>query len=387
MKTLKQLSTMVLMLLTASSAHAKYKTEYISEQLSVKLPVSQLTSLRNDNEIVIPASYHPLGDELVAVLNLPQGASAENPVPVCAIIHGSGGLFKEEAPGDSCSDELENTYQDLSDQLFAQGIATILPSSFYSRDERFCEDNDSDYIVYGAPPFFNPGDVVARNTSYKIRRVAVRTMDMLATMSFVCDLDEVDCNNSCMIGTSNGGTSILAYNAQSLPTDLLEFLDDAKREFEYNSTRAKRNTAFANFPDLAISVEQLQQDLADRPLPEFAQLVSPGCSMRDLVQHIDPYDEEDPFSLTQLYYPAGNTSLHFEVGTNDGVPDECYIEAGPSEGDREFQARYFEQQMNISPQDSQYNVHIHQGGGHSLLRDDDYSGEILQRLDDLVSNW
>ena len=348
----------------------------------VKTPT--LVTQRNGDEYLVPASYHPLGNELVAVIHIPQDASAQNPVPGCAIIHGSGGLFKEVQPGQSCSEDVENTYQNLSDQLFSLGIATIMPASFYSRDPRFCEDNDDDYLAYGAAPFFNPGDVLARDDSYKIRRVAVRTMDMLATMSFFCDLEQVDCSRSCMVGTSNGGTSIMAYNAQSLPTDLLEFMADEKRDFEYNSTRAKRELAFANFPALTVSSDALQQDLNNRPLPLFAQLVSPGCSMRDLVQHIEPGNENSPWSLSQLYYPAGDSRLHFEVGTSDSVPKECYVDAPNGDGDRELHARYVEQQLNILPQDSQYNVHIHQGGPHSLLSDD-YSGVILQRLNDLVS--
>ena len=275
----------------------------------------------------------------------------------------------------------------IVDQLFAQGVATIMPSSFYSRESRFCEDNDADYLAFANSPFFKPGDIHDRDDSYKIRRVAIRTMDMLATMSFFCDLEQVDCSRSCMVGTSNGGTSIMAYNAQSLPTDLLEFMADEKREFEYNSTHAKRNTAFANFPALTVSPITLQYDLTHRPLPEFAQLVSPGCSMRDLVQNIKPDEEEDPFALNQLYYPAETTSLHFEVGTTDNVPNECYLAAPNGDGDRETQARYFEQHMNVAPQDSQYNIYVHQGGPHSLLSDDGYSGVILQRLDDLVSNW
>ena len=347
-------------------------------------PVNAQDKVRNENEFLIPAEYHPLGNELVAVLHLPEGASAENPVPGCAIIHGSGGLFRENDPGQACSQTLESTYQNLSDRLNTQGVATILPSSFYSRDERFCEDNDSDYLAYGAAPFFNGDDPISRDTSYKIRRVAVRTMDMMATMNFFCDLAEVDCSQSCMVGTSNGGTSILGYTAQSLPKDLLAFMGDEKRPFEYNSTHQKRLTAFANFPELAVSPATLQNELTERPLPNFAQLVSPGCTMRDLVPDIEPGNENLPFGLDELYYPAGTTELTFEVGTDDGVPDECYIASG--EGLREVQARHFEQESNINPADSRYIVEVHQGGPHSLLRADGYQDIILDRLDDLMQS-
>lgn len=351
-----------------------------------------LNTQRNDSEILIPAKYHPLGNELIAVLHLPEGASANNPVPGCAIIHGSGGLFKEveieeeEDLGQPCMEQVESVYQNLSDHLIAQGIATILPSSFYSRDNRFCEDNEEQYLQYAGAPFFNGNDTVARDDHYKIRRVTVRTMDMLATMNFFCDLAEVDCSQSCMVGTSNGATSIMSYSAQSLPKDLLEFMDDEKRPFEYNSAHQKRNDAFANFPALTISPITLKYNLTHRPLPNFAQLVSPGCSLRDLVPDIEPGNENHPFALSELYYPANDTELTFEVGSLDDVPDECYTAAPQGDGLREVQARYYEQQSGINANDSRYIVEIHQGGDHGLLSDDDYSETILDRLDDLIFN-
>jgi dienelactone hydrolase len=338
-------------------------------------------SPRNTNEIIIDAQYHPMGEELVAVLHLPQGATAENPVPGCAIIHGSGGLFKEDEPGQQCSDQVENTYAELSSQLLGQGIATILPSSFYSRDERFCEDNDNDYIGYAAAPFFNGDDTVSRSSSYKRRRVAIRAMDMMATMSYLCDLEQVDCSKTCMVGTSNGGTSILSYAAQSLPQDLLDYMNDQKRTFESNYSHGARTDAFENFPALAVSNETLHEQLTERPLPVFAQLISPGCSMRDMVPDIEPGEENHDFGLNELYYPAGETELTLEIATNDGVPDECYIDSG--EGLREIQARYFEQESDIEPDESRYIIEQHIGGKHSLLRSE-YEETIKARLDSLV---
>lgn len=340
---------------------------------------------RTDNEFIIPGSYHPLGNELVAVLNFPEGASAQNPVPGCAIVHGSGGLFRENEANEDCSDELESTYQNLNDQLNAAGVATILPSSFYSRNSKFCEDNSDEFIQHAPSPFFNGNDPVARDDSYKIRRVAIRTMDMLATMNFFCDLEEVDCSKSCMVGTSNGATSILGYSAQSLPKDLLEFMDDEKRPFEYNSTHQKRNTAFANFPNLTISPITLKYNLTHRPLPNFAQLVSPGCTMRDMVPDIEPDAEVLPFGLDELYYPAGTTELTFEVGTLDNVPSECYTAAPNGDGLREIQARHFEQNSGIAANDSRYLIEVHQNADHGLLQDDAFSEEILDRLDVLVN--
>jgi len=342
----------------------------------------ELIAQRNQNEFLIPGEYHPLGNELIAVINFPQGASAQNPVPGCAIIHGSGGLFKENDPGQHCSQDIENNYQAINDLLNSKGIATILPSSFYSREPRFCEDNDSDYLAFASAPFFNGNDVVSRNTSYKIRRMAVRTMDMLATMRFFCDLDQVDCSNACMVGTSNGASSIMAYSAQSIAQDLPAFMDDAKRPFEYNSDQTKRNDAFENFPELTVSPITLNYQLTHRPTPNFAQLISPGCTMRDIVPDIEPGNENLPFGLNELYYPQAGTELTFEIGTADDTPDECY-----NNGFREVQARYFEQESGIAPMDSRYILEIHQDGIHNLLDDEGpHSSTILQRLSDLADS-
>ncbi|NQZ07964.1 MAG: alpha/beta hydrolase [Algicola sp.] len=369
----------ILVTTTATAYKAKYTTTTNVIPSQPKTP-PVLVAQRNQNEFLIEGKYHPLGNELVAVIHFPEGASADNPVPGCAIVHGSGGLFRENDPGQSCSQQLESNYQLLNNQLIAKGIATILPSSFYSRDERFCEDNDSDYLEFATAPFFNGNDPIQRDSEYKNRRVAIRAMDMLATMRFFCDLDQVDCEQACMVGTSNGGTSIMSYTAQSITDDLSAFMDDDKRPFESNSAHDKRTDAFANFPPLTVSPITLKYQLTHRPLPSFAQLISPGCTMRDIVPDIEPGEENLPFALNELFYPAGDTQLTFEVGTDDGVPDECY-----QGGFREIQARYFEQQSGINANDSQYMIQVHPEGEHNLLDDDEpHRAEVLERLDNLV---
>lgn len=369
----------ILVTTNTSGYKAKYSTTTHVIPPQPKEP-PPLIAQRNQNEFLIDGKYHPLGNELVAVINFPEGASANNPVPGCAIVHGSGGLFRENDPGQSCSQQLESNYQRLNDQLIAKGVATILPSSFYSRDERFCEDNDNDYLAFATAPFFNGNDPIQRNSEYKNRRVAVRAMDMLATMRFFCDLEQVDCEKACMVGTSNGGTSIMSYTAQSIAEDLPAFIDDEKRPFESNSAHATRSDAFANFPPLTVSPITLKYQMTHRPTPRFAQLISPGCTMRDIVPDIEPEDENLPFGLNELFYPAVGIELTIEVGTDDSTPDECY-----QNGLREVQARYFEQENGINVNDSRYMIQIHQDGEHNLLDDDEpHSVDVLQRLDTLV---
>jgi dienelactone hydrolase len=345
----------------------------------------ELVEQRNENEFLIDGKYHPMGHELVAVIHFPEGASAENPVPGCAIVHGSGGLFKEVGLNQQCSENIENAYDEINEILLNKGVATILPSSFYSRNNKFCQDTENsegdDYIVHGDAPFFNGDDVVARTDEYKRRRVAIRAMDMLATMTFFCDLEEVDCSKSCMVGTSNGATSILSYAAQSLPQDLIDFMDDDKRPFESNNSHGARNDAFENFPALNVGNITLAYQLKHRPLPTFAQLISPGCSMRDMVPDIEPGAENHPFGLDELYYPAATTQLTFEVGTADSIANECYINSGF--GLRETQARFFEDESGIAPNLSQYIVQEHDEGVHNLLRSE-FEDEIKDRLETLV---
>lgn len=346
------------------------KESSASEEVNQNSPPS-LVAQRNENEFLINGKfYHPLDNDLVAVVNLPEGASAENPVPGCAIFHGSGGLFKEDSPGQSCKDDIESSFQLLVDQLKTAGVATVLPSSFYSRDKRFCEDNNNNYIAFGAEPFFEAGAVnKTKDNKYFYRRVATRTIDALATMKFMCDLKEIDCNRTCMIGTSNGGTTIMSYVANGLETHLPGFLGDSQRPQEPNYEFANRTERLANYPKSKVDLSQLA---TNRPLPKFAHIISPGCSLRKLVPVTKP---DDVLNDEDLYYPEDGVLLSLEIGTNDSVPTECY-----NGGIREIQAKKYELKHGISDADSRYKIYTHQGGEHSLL-----SGSFSKTITDRIA--
>lgn len=312
-------------------------------------------------EVLIDASHHVLGESLRAVVRLPVGATAEAPAPVCIVVHGSGGLFKENLPGESCSNDLEDNFQGLFDLLEGLGVASVAPSSFASREARFCEDNDDNYLQFAPAPFFNVGDgAPKRDDFYKIRRVIIRTLDLLAATRYACSLAEVDCDKLCFVGASNGGTTMMSYLANNLSRHLVEFTDPSTmREHESNASFADRQIALQNFPSLPLS---LGSQIAGRTLPRFVHAISPGCSLRELVPTIAPDDVDfDPIlHLNDLYYPQAPTELQLEIGTADNVPDACY-----NGGIRQLQAEAFETLSGIAS--SRYLVTTHWAAGYDLL--------------------
>ena len=325
----------------------------------------------------VPGSLHPLGTPLVAAVALPEGASPDAPVPACLVVHGSGGLFRDgPAAGAPCAAEVQGVYRELMDLLAAEGVAAVAPSSFYSRDERFCDDRD--FLDYAPPPFFPAGTASERkerDDGYKIRRHSVRALDLLAAARAAAAMPEVDGTRLCMIGTSNGGSAILGYAAQDLERHLVEFLTLAPRDYENaaNQDFEERSAALASFPP---PPADLAAQLAARPLPRFAQPVAPGCTLRELIPDVEP---DEALRDSDLYYPAGDVALHLELGLRDSVVERCAVAVG--DGLRERQARAYEDRAGVDP--SRYLVHTHDGE-HDLLQDAVTGPAIRARLVELV---
>jgi len=345
------------------------------------LPAQQsLAGSASRNTIIIDSAWHTLNEPLIAVLSLPAGASAANPVPGCLIAHGSGGLFREDQAGEPCSTEpanMERNFRELADLFDANGVASIAPSSFVSRDARFCEDNDDDFFQFVPPPFYNPGDGVPDrdDDKYKIRRITIRNLDLLATMNYFCSLEMVDCSRTCQVGTSNGGSAVFSYSANDLQRHLMEYLDTStQRVHESSSDFSERQQAFANFPTVS---NELQQQLENRTLPRFTDAISPGCSLRKLIPTIAPDDNDfDPTQhLNDLYYPNDPIELHLEVGSEDDTPDACH-----GTGIRAHQAQAYEDILNIT--NSRYLVEIYPGADHNLLGE--VGEEIHVKLEQLM---
>jgi len=333
--------------------------------------------------INVPAELHALNQPIIAILNIPPTASASRPVPACLILHGSGGLFSEGEVGENCDTSVNNithNYNELIDLFNNIGVASLAPSSFVSRDSRFCEDNDEDYFQFVAPPFHNPGDgIPVRDKYYKMRRVVVRTLDVLAAYKYLCTLDKIDCNNTCMTGTSNGATTIMSYIANNIGNHLKEYTDImVKREHESNSDFDDRIIAFENFPNVP---NNINNELNSTHKPVFASAISPGCSLRKIVPIITADDNNfDPIAdLFDLYYPSGETQLHLEIGTEDDVPNACY-----NGGVREVQAFDYEAIQNIDINDSQYLISTYENAPHDLLGEEIEGEQIRQKIKQLA---
>ncbi|MGB1017112.1 MAG: hypothetical protein ACPG4T_23450, partial [Nannocystaceae bacterium] len=297
---------------------------------------------RNVDEVVIPGGpFHPTGRDLIGVMSLPPDASCEAPVPGCVVMHGSGGLFREEELGDVCSEEVESKFRELMDVMRANGVAAIAPASFYSRDSRFCEDNSS-FIDY-APPGYNR----------KEHRTAIRTYDLLATTRYFCQRKEVDCDRLCFIGTSNGGSIIFHYLHQHLDDSFATFFADEADEI-------------GEVPYVAMP--------KDRPMPRFAQAISPGCGLNGAIGLEVDDGELQEADIRELYYPALGSQLYMDLGTDDGVPDDCAIELG--EGRREIQALEVESRLGITAEQSRYNYTIYPDGEHDLLGQEPFGDQI-----------
>lgn len=313
--------------------------------------------------VVIDSQHHVLGEPLGAIYRLPAGASAANPVPACLIVHGSGGLLRENTPGAACGPQVEANFADVADHLIGLGVAVLMPDSFSSRDARFCEDNDDSYFQFAPAPFFNPGDGPrVRDNLYERRRIVIRVLDLLASQEWLCARPEIDCTRTCLVGASNGGSAVYAYAAQDLSRHLAEYLDlGNRRRFESNNSYAERQTAFANFP---AAVRSASTQALARAVPRFVQAVSPGCRLRDLVPAVRASTAGfDPMrDLGDLYYPLAPTELNLEIGSTDSVPDDCH-----GSGLRQGQVDDYQALVAVLP--SRYRPVIYPGEGHDLLGD------------------
>jgi hypothetical protein len=348
--------------------HSNFKTIFLSLLFVISILISNGSDAVNNirQMIQIDSGYHPLSEPLIAIQDIPKTATIENPAPLCLVFHGSGGLFKEGVVGESCDtqpENLENNYHNLIDLLSQNQVASLATSSFASRDSRFCEDNDDNYFQFVAPPFHNDGDgLPLRDKFYKIRRILTRTLDAYATINYACSLPEIDCNNICMIGTSNGASTIMSYVANDIGRHVKEYSEiNIQREFESNSAFSDRQIAFANYPALNNDIDSV---LNVAPQPKFVYAISPGCSLRSLVPTVAPDDEDfnSDLNLYDLFYPNPVTTLNIEIGSLDDVPDQCH-----SDGIRLQQAIAYEYFENIL--DPRYLLNFHQGHDHDLLNE------------------
>ena len=88
-----------------------------------------------DSEVQIDAGLHPLGEPLRAVFVEPPGEPVDGKPtrPACLIAHGSGGLWRENDPGDPCGPDLESNFRFLADELADKGVASLFRKNGITR--------------------------------------------------------------------------------------------------------------------------------------------------------------------------------------------------------------------------------------------------------------
>ena len=289
---------------------------------------------RNASEFVLPASAHPRGVALVARVFLPDGSSPRSTGPAFPVAfgyHGSGGLHvAPNTPGDECTQKIENTYQQMTDHLLSQGVAVIWIDSFFSRDPRFCEDNDDDFKQF-APPTMDSG----------LQQVVNRIYDTVFGETAFCRSARFDCSRMMRIGTSEGGTAVLAPSHRYIDHSLEQLFEpDGKLD-------GVDTIAYHPLP-------------ANRPVPRFVMAISPGCGFYSAV----PLSTSGTKPIEELYYPSQDTYL--ELGTADDIPDDCAVLPPEWEGRRQLQVEEVMAREGIAPADSRYRPTLYPGGPHAL---------------------
>lgn len=296
-------------------------------------PAEILSQGRNATEFVLSKSLHPQGVGLALRIFLPDGSSLFDKgaaFPLALGYHGSGGLNREpDQAGQECTQELETAYREMTEFLNAQGVAVVWVDSFYSRDPRFCEDNDPDFQQF-APPAMDSN----------LQQVVSRLYDAAFAEQALCSLTRFDCSRYMRIGTSEGGTAAILPSHRFVDRSLAQLFDPNDPD---NELEKLTDIAFATLP-------------ANRPQPKFVLAISPGCGFYGAIPFSVDGDTED------LYYPSQD--LFLEIGGADDIPEECAVAIG--DGRRQLQAEEIQNREGISEADFRYHVSIYPGAGHAL---------------------
>ncbi|MEZ5440210.1 MAG: hypothetical protein R3F15_01865 [Lysobacterales bacterium] len=317
------------------------------------------------------------GDAIPARLSVPDGPVPAGGHPACLLLHGSGGLLRENGPGLTCGPALESNYEAVFTLLESLNVIVLAPDSF-GRHPLFCEDNDEDYFGWVPPPLHNPGDgVPARDNAYDTRRTLTRVLDAGAGLAYLQALPQVDPLRTCALGTSNGGTIVLGLAAIATGRHASQYADiSQQRPLESASQFQERQQALANYPTLPPGIEASFNAL---PVLTFAQAISPGCFLRrfiptadpDVVNVLDwPLDFFHPEHARDGYLA---TELHVEIGGDDDVPDHCR-----PDGIRHRQAVAHQQAFGIDP--PMWRPVEYPGFGHDLLGDNPVILEHTRQL-------
>lgn len=318
------------------------------------------------------------GDSIPAVLSLPDGPVPAGGHPACILLHGSGGLLRENGPGLPCGPALENNYEAWFQLLESLDVVVLAPDSF-GRHPFFCEDNDDAYFGWVPPPLHNPGDgVPQRDDFYSARRIETRVLDAGAALAHLQAMAAVDDTRLCALGTSNGGSVTLALAAIATGRHAAQYADiSVQRPLESASHYQERQQAFANYPLLPPGLEASFDAL---PVLRFGQAVSPGCFLRRMIPTADPDQVNVLDWPLDFFHPEHArdgwvaTELHVDMGGDDGVPDHCR-----SAGIRDRQAIAYATAFGVAP--SRWLPVEYPGFGHDLLGD---NPAIIEKTRSLV---
>jgi dienelactone hydrolase len=307
-----------------------------------------------------------VGDTIPAVLSMPAGAAPKQGFPACLVLHGSGGLLRENEPGLPCGPQLEGNFEALMQMFESLGVLVLAPNSF-ARDPLFCEDNDEDYFGFVPPPFHNPGDgSPQRDDAYSARRLETRVLDAGGALRHLQEMPTVDPHRLCVVGTSNGGSVTLVLAANATGRHASQFGNTAvQRPLESASHYLERQLAFANYPPLPVDPEAGFDAL---PVLKFGHAISPGCFLRRMIPTADPDSVSVLDWPRDFFHPEAArdgyvaTELHVDMGSDDGVPDHCRVD-----GIRHRQASAYQSAFGVSP--ARWLPVEHPGFGHDLLGD------------------
>lgn len=307
-----------------------------------------------------------VGDDIPATLSLPAGPAPKQGFPACLVLHGSGGLLRENGPGSPCGPQLEGNFEALMQMFESLGVVVLAPNSF-ARSPLFCEDNDEDYFGFVPPPFHNPGDgLPQRDNAYSARRLQTRLLDAGGALRYLQEMPSIDPHRLCVVGTSNGGSVALVLTSNATGRHASQFVNTAQqRPLESPSHFQERQLAFANYPSLPLDLEANFDAL---PVLKFGHAISPGCFLRRMIPTADP-DSVNVLDWPQdFFHPEAArdayvaTELHVDMGSDDGVPDHCRVG-----GIRHRQAIAYQNAFSVSP--VRWLPLEHPGFGHDLLGD------------------
>lgn len=315
-------------------------------------PGEILSPGRNSTEYILDPAVHPYNVPLYIRVFFPDGGGPLDNgkvYPVAFGYHGSGGLHKAPAsPGDECTQELETKYQEMTDLLLAQGVASVWVDSFYSRDKRFCEDNSAAFQQFAPPVMDND-----------LQQVISRVYDTVTAEAALCSLPRFDCARMLRIGTSEGGTAALLPSHRYLEHSLIQLFDPSS---PMNQLAKLTLLTYAPLP-------------AARPHPKFIMPISPGCGFYSAIPFSVNGDTQD------LFYPEQDAYL--EIGGADTVPAECSVDIG--QGRRQLQAEEVQKREAIAAADYRYHTTIYPGAGHPLW--EEQQAAIAPKLTGLITKY